>query len=225
MCLNLQQDKIVIQEFECKSLNTVNTDLEQDLCQYRMESNQQQLGATINIKFMPQESQLAKRFKVEVSFEGQREVEWLDEACREKMCLYLSELEKECNKKDADKQFRNALCIVIGEYFYKKEFDGSCPLGITEDELQQYEQLINKTIESRKKENNNFGQRLSGVNDDERKKNILFGNGEMTGDGTGVCGCLGNIWRKFCGCCIKENRNNNTKIDKGDIDNELINIS
>ena len=190
-----------------------------------MVCSQKQRRAIINIKFMPQESRPAERFKVSVNYEEQREVEYLDEACREKMCLYLSELEKECNKKDADKQFRNALCIVIGEYFYKKEFSGEYPLDITEDELQQYERLINKTIECRKKENNKFEQKMSGADNDERKKNILIGNVEMTGNEAGSDGCLCGIWKKFCGCCIKENRNLNTKIDKDNIDNERINIS
>ena len=191
---------------------------------------------------MPQESQPAKRFKVRVNCEKQREVEYLDEACREKICLYLSELEKECNKKDADKQFRNALCIVIGQYFYKKEFRGECPLDITENELQQYEQLINNTLECREKENNKFEQSLSGADNDEhkkntlignvemtgndeRKKNTLIGNGKMTGNEAGSDGCLCGFWKKFCGGCFKENRNLNTKIDKGNIDNKRINIS
>ena len=216
----------MIQEFECKNPNIVNTDLEQDLCKYEMVcSQQQQQSANINITFMPQESQPTKRFKVDVNHEGQHKVGYLDEACREKMCLYLSELEKECNKKDVDEQFRNALCIVIGEYFYKKEFNKWFALDTAEDELQQYEQLINKTLERREKENNKFEQSLSSADDDERKKNILIGNVKMTGDEAGSDGCLCGIWKKFCGCCIKENRNLNTKIDNGNIGNEQINIS
>lgn len=223
MYLNLQQDKIVIQDFVCRNPNIVNTGGEQELCEYEMVCNQQQ-RSNINITFIPQESQPAKRFKVNVNNEGGREVKWLDEDCREKMCLYLSELEKECNKKDADEQFRNALCIVIGEYFHKKLFGELFSLGITKDELRQYELLID--IKRKEKENNNkFGQRLNSADNDEHQKQGSFDNRKPASKKAGSDGCLCGIWKKFCGCCIKENRNLNTKIDKSNIGNEQINIS
>ena len=233
--------KIEICDFVQKNTNIIDTDNTQLLCEYKVKytpSEGKQAGEMQEIKIkieIPISENCSKLddFGVFVGIDVNA-LTWnatLSDNDKKEVLQYLMELKNELNtsnNKKENKDFLNALCIMIFYYAFKETRyyrNSELVHCMNEDDFKQYKKIIENTIKLREKENNKFEQSLSSANENERKKQIIFNKDNTIGDRTDGCGCLGNIWKKFCGGCFKENRNLNTKIEKSNIDNERINLS
>ena len=241
-----ESKNIEIDWFDKGNVNLISKedDTTQLLCEYKVkykhkEDNKEDKIEEIKIEIKtPSNKNCNQLNDFEVFIDGYgKKLLWSNESSennKNDIWQYLMYLNNEVNQFNNTKEntkFRDALCIMIFYYaVHERPFlsNNEFVKNMKKDDFKQYQEIIENTIKLKLREtgNNGLGQGLSGADNDERKKNILIGNREMTGDGTDVCWCLGNIWRKFCGCCIKEKRNNNTKIDKDFINNDKkINIS